>query len=128
MMNKLILSLPPSINHMYVITKVKGKVIKVYNKKANNWYEESLYKINLYKQRSKWKLIDDKVIVNLNFYYPDRRRRDSHNMLKILLDVFEEAGIYTDDKLALPRIINYEIDKNQPRVEIEFELYKGDAI
>jgi len=122
MTSKLILSLPPSVNHMYVITKIKGKVIKVYNKKANKWYEESLYKIMLFKQRTKWQKVDTKLIVNLNFYYPDNRRRDSHNMLKILLDVFEEAGIYTDDKLALPRIMDYEIDKKEPRVEIEFIL------
>ena len=122
MTSKLILSLPPSVNHMYVITKIKGKVIKVYNKKANKWYEESLYKIMLFKQRTKWQKVDTKLIVNLNFYYPDNRSRDSHNMLKILLDVFEEAGIYTDDKLALPRIMDYEIDKKEPRVEIEFIL------
>jgi len=65
--------------------------------------------------------VDSKTIVRLWFYYPDRRRRDAHNGLKILMDAFEDAGIYTDDRYALPRIMDYAIDREDPRLEIEFE-------
>jgi crossover junction endodeoxyribonuclease RusA len=36
------------------------------------------------------------------------------------MDALEHGGISIDDKWALPQIINFEIDKMNPRVEIEF--------
>jgi hypothetical protein len=41
-------------------------------------------------------------------------------MLKILLDVLERGGIYSNDKYALPRIMDFVLDKSHPRIEIFF--------
>jgi len=38
------------------------------------------------------------------------------------MDALEDAGIYVDDRWALPRIMDFEVDKANPRVEMEFEI------
>ena len=53
------------------------------------------------------------------FYFPDRRIRDAHNCLKILMDVLEGI-VYENDYTVMPRIQFVEYDKDNPRVEIVF--------
>ena len=48
--------------------------------------------------------------------------RKKSNGLKLLLDALEKA-IYDNDRWALPRIQDWSIDKEQPRVEME--IYRG---
>lgn len=48
---------------------------------------------------------------------PDRRIRDSHNMLKLLLDVMEGI-VYKNDYYVCPRIQSVEYDKKNPRIEL----------
>jgi Holliday junction resolvase RusA-like endonuclease len=48
---------------------------------------------------------------------PDRRIRDSHNMLKLLLDVMQGI-VFTNDYYALPRIQSVEYDTENPRVDL----------
>jgi len=110
----MILPLPPSINHMYANAYIKGRSIKVYTQQANAWRQQALY---ILRPRIK-RTIDEKVIIELYYYFPDARRRDTHNTLKILCDVLEEAGLVTDDRYLLPRVMNYEIDRQNPRIEI----------
>ena len=66
-----------------------------------------------------WTTARGKVILNLYYYFPDQRKRDTHNTLKLMLDGLEDAGLYENDYYALPRVINFWIDKKNPRVEIE---------
>lgn len=110
----MILPLPPSVNHMYANAYIKGRSIKVYTKEANAWREHALYILKPHIKRTH----DEKVIIELYYYFPDARRRDTHNTLKILCDVLEEAGLVTDDRYLLPRVMNYEIDRQNPRIEI----------
>ena len=53
------------------------------------------------------------------FFMPDKRKRDSHNTLKILLDAME-GFVYENDFYVMPRIQEVAYDKENPRVEIEF--------
>ncbi len=39
----------------------------------------------------------DKLRVELYIYPPDEKRRDVDNVCKAVLDVLQQAGIYTDD-------------------------------
>jgi crossover junction endodeoxyribonuclease RusA len=110
----MILPLPPSINHMYANAYIKGRSIKVYTQQANAWRQQALYLIKPHIKRT----IDEKIIIELYYYFPDARRRDTHNTLKILCDVLEEAGLVTDDRYLLPRVMDYEIDRQNPRIEI----------
>lgn len=121
-MDRLILpGTAPSVNHMYQNTGGKRRM-KVLKPKAKAWFDETTLLANLWRTKNKWPTANGKVIVRLWYYFPDARRRDTHNTLKALLDALENGLIYEDDKLALPRIMDYEIDRKNPRIEIEFEV------
>ena len=122
----------PSVNHMYENREShyrdkKGmprmRRMRVLSRVAENYqtYGEILTKSWI--NKNKWKTVNGKVIVNMWYYLPDNVKRDTNNTLKLLLDIFEHAGIYTNDYYALPRIIDFEVDKKNPRIEIEFVDY-----
>ncbi|MFD2334646.1 RusA family crossover junction endodeoxyribonuclease [Cohnella sp. GCM10020058] len=107
---------------MYINARVKGRVMRVLSDEAKAWEKDIIYHARAWKGRTGWSEQEKKTIVRLWFFWPDQRRRDTHNTLKLLLDGLVKAGIYTDDKLALPQVMDYEIDRHRPRVEIEFEV------
>lgn len=111
----------PSVNHMYINANVKGRRMKILKPQAKAWVEDAIYRARHWQQDNAWSTAKGKVIVRLWFHFPDKRRRDTHNGLKLLLDALEDAGIYEDDKLALPQIMDFQYDKQNPRIEIEFE-------
>lgn len=123
---RLILRIPPSINHMYVNARFKKRIAKVLSHAAKIWFEEAVIITNNWRQFSNWQTQDGKTVVNIWFYLPDNRRRDTHNSLKILMDALEDGRIYEDDRYAMPRIMDYEIDKDNPRIEIEFKVFTND--
>lgn len=118
-MNRLILpGTAPSVNHMYANTRYGKKVLKA---GAKEWYNDVVWSTKLWRRQNNWITATEKVIVRLWFYFPDKRRRDTHNGLKGLLDALEDAGVYVDDKWALPRVMDWQVDRANPRIEIEFE-------
>jgi len=51
-------------------------------------------------------------------FWPDRRRRDCHNLIyKYTLDEFTRSGIWKDDNLVELRILLAQIDPAHPRLE-----------
>ena len=66
-----------------------------------------------------WKMQKDATwyYMDLLFYMPDRITRDSHNMLKLLLDTLEGSA-YHNDYYVMPNILGVEYDTENPRVEI----------
>jgi crossover junction endodeoxyribonuclease RusA len=123
-MERLILNgTAPSVNHMYQNARIGRRLIKVMKPKAKEWFEEAALQALLWRSKNKWPTTSGKVIVRLWYFFPDNKRRDTHNTLKALLDALESGGIYADDKTALPRIMDYEVDKKNPRIEIEFEKF-----
>lgn len=110
------LPLPPSVNHMYIHLKRGGKKL---TKQAEEYVRTSKALINTTIEEQRW--IKQKkatwYYIDLVFFMPDRRVRDSHNMLKLLLDVMQ-GQIYKNDYYVLPRIQAVEYDKENPRVEI----------
>ena len=121
---RLKLSLPPSVNHMYVNGRMGHRLTRILSKSAKQWFSRASEQTKEWITETDWKVSNSKTIVKLWYYFPDYRRRDTHNTLKILLDALEEGGIYVDDKYALPQIMDYEVDKEEPRIEIEFEVMK----
>lgn len=121
MNNRLILMLPPSVNHMYVNGRIGHRLSRILSSSAKHWMKSAVETTQKWREFNDWKTQNDKTIVYLWYYFPDHRRRDTHNTLKILMDALEEAGIYEDDKYALPRIMDYVVNKDNPRIEIEFE-------
>ncbi|OMF17203.1 endodeoxyribonuclease RusA [Paenibacillus amylolyticus] len=111
----------PSVNHMYKNAMVRGRRMKVKTPIAEAWFEETILHATVWRNKNRWSTATGKVIVRLWYFFPDKRRRDTHNTLKPLMDALEDAGIYEDDQTALPQIMDYEVDRKNPRIEIEFE-------
>lgn len=110
------LPLPPSINHMYIHLKRGGKKL---TKQAEDYIRTSRAIINSEIEEQRW-IKQNKATwyyIDLVFFMPDQRIRDSHNLLKLLLDVMQ-GPIYDNDYYALPRIQSVEYDNTNPRIEI----------
>ena len=69
---------------------------------------------------------DRKIILRMWVWFPDKRKRDSDNILKILQDSL--TGImWLDDRQVLPRVMDVGVDKENPRVELNVEVMTDDA-
>jgi crossover junction endodeoxyribonuclease RusA len=68
-----------------------------------------------------WKKDKDHVwyVMDLYFYFPDKRVRDSHNTLKLLTDALEGL-LFSNDYFLLPRIQTVTLDRENPRLEIVY--------
>ena len=110
------LPLPPSINHMYFNLKRGGKKL---TKQAEEYVKTSRALINKAIEEQKWVKQHKSTwyYIDLVFFMPDRRVRDSHNMLKLLLDVMQGV-VYENDYFVLPRVQSVEYDADNPRVEV----------
>jgi crossover junction endodeoxyribonuclease RusA len=112
---------PPSVNHMYRTFTTNGRRMKVLTPLAQRWFDNTVITANLWRNKNKWSTAKGKVVVRLWYFFPDLRKRDTHNGLKALLDALEDARIYDNDKYALPWVMDFQVDREHPRVEIEFE-------
>lgn len=112
----LTISIPPSVNHIYVNTKHGGKRL---SKDAEKWIREVRGSVLAQIDDQHWKKdgIGVWLKFEMTFYFPDRRRRDNHNSFKILFDALN--GItYVDDYYVLPTVKDCWLDRLNPRVEI----------
>jgi len=110
-MIKLTVPLPPSINHAYFFHN--GRRIKT---KKTKDYELSILKI--LENLTYTKLPDKtKIIMELTYFFPDHRIRDTHNTPKIIIDCLEKH-LFTNDYWVLPRIMDFTIEPGNPRLEI----------
>lgn len=77
-----------------------------------------------WKNRSRYRIPPKgKVFVDLWFYLPDKRVRDTHNVPKLLLDALKGI-VAEDDYYILLRIQDFEIDREKPRIEVEIKPYE----
>src|SRR5690606_9277420 len=116
---------PPSVNHQYVRTK-RGQAL---SKEAKRYAETVQWYAWEAAKRHGWRCTPkgQQVIVRLWYYWPDRRRRDTHNAYKVLLDAMQGV-VYEDDRDVLPRVMAAEMDRANPRVEIEVERVRQKAV
>lgn len=111
------LPIPPSVNHMYQ-SAGRGKRLTTkaitYIKTAQDIAKQAVKEYG-------WKKDDEHVwyVMDLHFFFPDKRIRDSHNCLKLLMDCLEGL-LFHDDYYLLPRIQHVELDRDNPRVEITY--------
>lgn len=63
----------------------------------------------------------ERAIVNITYYFKDRRRRDPDNYSgKMLLDPLVKEGILIDDSFdVVTLVLAGKVDKKNPRTEIE---------
>ena len=108
------LDFPPSVNHCYVTNPYGQRVLK---KEGRSWITQSQWIIKCSSHNPTPWYTGQWVFADLRFYMPDKRKRDSHNYLKLLLDAME--GIVVDnDYWLLPRIQYVGLDRDKPRIEV----------
>ena len=102
--------LPPSVNACY----------------ATNWSTKRRFKSKEYRNFIELfaayvpKLhIKGEVHVEFNFYFPDKRIRDSSNYIKALEDTLVHYGVIEDDSLITRHIIEKYYEKGKPATVIE---------
>ena len=114
---KIVLPIPPSINAAYVNNRGAGKGRKL-SEAAESWkYMAGL----VAKQKARLQGFamakpEEKIVLELTAFWPDKRRRDMNNLHKLLCDAFEGI-LYPDDKMVLVRDIDFALDRKAPRVE-----------
>lgn len=117
---KLTLPLPPTVNHMYITTPSGARVL---TEEAKAWVVEAGFEALRQRKKQGWEKVEKGVqlYADLYFFFPNRRRRDSHNSMKILLDALEKI-LYEDDQFVLPRVQEVLLDRENPRLELN--IYK----
>lgn len=129
---RLTLPLPPSVNHCYrnvlrVYRDPAGKLHRqrrrVLTRDAQLWHNTAHRDATRAADRAGWETQPNgvKVYHRLMFYWPDRRRRDTHNLHKLLFDALEGA-LYADDAWALVDGEDFDVDRADPRLEIVASL------
>lgn len=114
----LTIKVPPSVNHMYIHKRNGQKILtstaKQYIKTIQDLCKKEI-------KRQNWKKDKESVwyVMDMYFYFQDKRKRDSHNCLKLLMDSLEGL-LFTNDYFVLPRIQYVTLDRENPRVEIIF--------
>lgn len=81
---------PPSVNHMYINARGRrfpNEKAKAYKTAISEYVAE--YRVP--------KFEDAKIALIVWAYPPDRRKRDISNLLKIIEDSLQDAGVFNDD-------------------------------
>lgn len=81
---------PPSINHYYIRSS-KGRV--VLGDKGKSYRKDAAWLLHRYRGACK----DKRLVVTINVFPPDSRKRDIDNILKCILDSLQYAQVYDDD-------------------------------
>ena len=66
-----------------------------------------------------------KIRCDMTFYFPDNRNRDTHNTFKLLFDSIEDGGLYPNDRYVLPNVLDFTVDRENPRLDLEFYYMEG---
>lgn len=107
--------IPPSVNHMYQ-SAGRGRRLTT---QARNYIKTAQDICKKAMRQQGWKKDKEYVwyVMELYFYFPDQRVRDSHNCLKLLTDCLEGL-LFANDYFLLPRIQYVTLDRDNPRLEI----------
>ena len=90
---------------------------------AKVWYEVAARKAKDWVSRTGWEIPPKEmlVIMDIWYFFKDNTHGDAGNYHKALGD-FHHGIIVEDDKNLLWRDQNIEIDKDNPRIELEFRV------
>ncbi|MCL6445785.1 MAG: RusA family crossover junction endodeoxyribonuclease [Alicyclobacillus sp.] len=120
---RLVLPLPPSKNASHK-QFVRGKRIqRVLSDQARDFIEQARWTSIEWMNKTGWTMPEPgtKVIMRYWTFWPDRRKRDPANMIDMLADSLKGV-LFPDDDILLPRAMDYAIDRENPRLEVELEI------
>lgn len=107
---------------MYIQSRFGGKRIRT--AKAKEWFDKAEKIVREAILEQEWQpTINQKIVVEVLTMFPDRRKRDTNNTAKALCDMLEHAGVYDNDRHALVRYIDYDVDKENPRIEVVIYVF-----
>lgn len=81
------LPFPPSLNHYYRHVGPRVLISR----------EGRLYRSRIMAMLTGTPVLVGNLEMEIEFYPPDRRRRDLDNLLKCMFDALQHAGVYEDD-------------------------------
>lgn len=124
---KLTVPLPPSVNK-YLGKKVGYKndtpYVVVYETAEAKKYKANILRLTTKaKSEVEWKQTDENtyIICELEIFLA-RKRQDSDNFFKVLLDSLTNAGIFFDDSMVIPRVKDVFIDSENPRINLTIKV------
>lgn len=113
---------PPSVNHAYTrFVDRRGHVHRRLTPEAQKWIEDAHLVAKTACKAAGWQPVEQKVVVRIWIRWPNARRHDPDNTFKLLLDSLSNV-VYTDDKWALPRVMDWTVDRTNPGIHVEIEL------
>jgi len=108
---------PPTINHVYRNIAINRRIT---TNEGQRWVKEVQLLARECISRQKWIMSrDEKLVAEVMIFWPTRRKRDVENVGKLLWDALEGI-VYENDHWLLPRYMDFQVDKHNPRVEIRF--------
>jgi crossover junction endodeoxyribonuclease RusA len=122
---RLAVALPPSVNHSHKnALRRSRRTGRLYTAQVPTghtlaWRAAAYHAARRAIMAARWHpIVEGKVVVELTYFWPDRRRRDTHNRIKELMDALQVAGAFANDCQALARELDFRIDVERPRVEV----------
>lgn len=112
------IEIPPSKNHAFVYRGYR----KIPKRDTRDYKETVEKKIQSIMDDKDWKQDKEHVwyFLDLKFYFPDKRIRDSHNCIEVLMDALE-GSLFENDYYVMPRVQYVGLDRDNPRLEFEFK-------
>src|SRR5579875_353023 len=122
-MTRLILPIPPSLNQAYENQMVRGRRIRVLSREAERFKTEAQLLALSWRNQTGWllPLPDRKIIVRAWYFWGNMYDNDANNRWKVLFDALEGI-LYHNDSMVMEHVVNIELDRNNPRLELEFEV------
>lgn len=108
-------------NHMYTLVRNGKRTLPIVKPEAKAWYELAGWKAKEWVNQTGWKIPPKEmlVIMDIWYFFKDNTHGDAGNYHKALGD-FHHGIIVEDDKNLLWRDQFIEIDKENPRIELDF--------
>ena len=125
---RLVLPIPPNKNHSHRQVDVSSRLRRIRSADTRQFVRDAQWLAIQWMRETGWRMPEtgEKVILRYWVWWPDARRRDAGNLIDVLADALEGI-LYPDDRWLLPRAMDYAVDRDRPRVEVEVWLEKGDV-
>ncbi len=122
---RLILPLPVTTNHSHINIRRDNRLMRIRSEATKQYMHDAYWLAVAWRNKSGWVMArgTTRVIVRYWTYMPDKRRRDTSNLAKVMLDSLTGA-LWEDDQYVLPQAMGVGVDKQNPRVEIELEVFR----